>query len=136
MQYASRKYLKFLDADDYLKKDMLEKMYHTAEAGCSDIVICRYGEHCERTGKLRDTDWAYADYFLETRSEFTGVLLKHAGIFQAVAYKALEGTLSEKGWGFPFLGEKLMDSQFCKQVIWVDRYFEQYKGGRRTGGWF
>ena len=100
MQYASGQYLAFLDADDYFKEDMLEKMYQAAESGCSDIVICRYREHCERTGKLRDMDWAYADYFLEGRSEFTGALLKYAGIFQAA-----------KGWAW----DKLFKTSFVKQ---------------------
>lgn len=114
MQYASGQYLAFLDADDYFKEDMLEKMYHTAESDCSDIVICRYMEYCEKTGKLRETDWAYADYFLEGRKEFTGTLLKYAGIFQAA-----------KGWAW----DKLFKTGFVKQSGYTFPEFRSSEDG-------
>lgn len=36
------KYTLFLDADDYIESDMLEKMYEKAETMCADITICAY----------------------------------------------------------------------------------------------
>ncbi len=100
MEYATGEYLSFLDADDYFKEDMLEKMYQNAMQSSSDIVICRYAEYCENTGKTKNVDWTYADSFLETKTEFSGSLLKHAGIFQVT-----------KGWTW----DKLFRTEFVEQ---------------------
>lgn len=42
IKYIRGKYTLFLDADDYLEKNMLERMYYEAERKLADIVICAY----------------------------------------------------------------------------------------------
>ena len=40
LKYAKGKYISFVDSDDWLTKDALEKMYNKAVENDSDIVIC------------------------------------------------------------------------------------------------
>lgn len=42
IQMAKGKYISFVDADDYIKSNMLEKMIIRAEQNNSDIVMCKY----------------------------------------------------------------------------------------------
>lgn len=104
MKYAVGKYLSFLDSDDYFEPDMLEKMYNKAEDLHSDIVICRYAEHCEKSGKTTLKDCSFEDLFFNERvfgekECFQGALLNCAGIFQVT-----------KGWAW----DKLFRTEFVK----------------------
>ena len=40
LKYATGEYVTFVDSDDYLEKDMYEKMYYKASKGDYDIVTC------------------------------------------------------------------------------------------------
>ena len=40
LKYASGEYIAFVDSDDYVSKDMFEKMYNKAISGNFDLVIC------------------------------------------------------------------------------------------------
>lgn len=42
IKYIKGKYTIFLDSDDYMERDMLEKMYRKAEKNNLDIIICEY----------------------------------------------------------------------------------------------
>lgn len=44
MTHAKGEYILFLDPDDYLELDMLEKLYKKAIKSNSDVVICGYNE--------------------------------------------------------------------------------------------
>lgn len=49
MPYAKGEYIAFLDADDYIEKDMYQKMYEIAKKENSDMVECDfYWEYPER----------------------------------------------------------------------------------------
>ena len=48
IQKAKGQYLLFVDSDDYIDKEMLEKMYNNAIENNSDIVVCDYVEEYER----------------------------------------------------------------------------------------
>lgn len=49
----SKKYTIFFDGDDYIDKDMLQKMYFNAEKNKADIVICGYEKIYETKEKIR-----------------------------------------------------------------------------------
>ncbi len=100
MEYATGKYLSFLDADDYFKHDMLEKMYQRAEKSRADIVICRYIEYNEQLKKVMPMDWAFIDSFFIDKEEFSGNSLKNAGVFQIT-----------RGWAW----DKLFRTDFVNQ---------------------
>lgn len=82
MRYAVGKYLAFLDSDDYYEPDMLEKMFRQAEENQSEVVICRYREHCEASGEVRMLNWSFEDLFFDQKACFNGESLNCAGIFQ------------------------------------------------------
>lgn len=42
IKYATGEYLSFVDADDYVHKDMLQKMYQKAKKNNLDIVVCDF----------------------------------------------------------------------------------------------
>ncbi len=44
VENAKGEFLSFIDSDDYIKEDMLEKMYDKAQEEKSDIVICRFNQ--------------------------------------------------------------------------------------------
>lgn len=45
---ATGEFITFVDSDDYIDKEMLEKMYNNAIENNSDIVVCDYVEEYER----------------------------------------------------------------------------------------
>ena len=100
MKYATGKYLAFLDSDDYFETDMLEKMFQKAEKNNSDIVICRYVEHCEDSGEVRKLNWSFEELFFVQKEVFSGASLNCAGIFQIA-----------KGWAW----DKLFRTDFVKK---------------------
>lgn len=100
MKYATGKYLSFLDSDDYFEPDMLERMYEKAEKNRADIVICRYAEHCEKTGTVGLMNWSFEDLFFDEKENFSGTTLNCAGIFQIT-----------KGWAW----DKLFRTEFVKE---------------------
>ena len=51
MAYANGKYLYFLDSDDFIKPDALEKMFCQAETDLADICVCGGKNYFEDIGK-------------------------------------------------------------------------------------
>lgn len=105
MEYASGKYLSFLDADDYYAPDMIEKMVQKAEENSADIVICRYEQFYEKEGETGQPDWSFEELFLNgkgafSKDAFAGKNLNCAGIFQIT-----------KGWAW----DKLFRTDFVKR---------------------
>ncbi|WP_290148085.1 glycosyltransferase family 2 protein [uncultured Dubosiella sp.] len=54
LEYAKGNYILFIDSDDYIRNNMVEKMVKAMEANALDIVVCEYervnekGEYIER----------------------------------------------------------------------------------------
>ena len=52
IKLSTGKYLAFVDSDDYIEDDMLEKLYDQIINDCSDIVICNYKEVYENSAEV------------------------------------------------------------------------------------
>lgn len=70
---STGKYLSFIDADDYIAKDMLQTLYEEAEKTNSDMVMCNY--YIDSDKKLYPAAMKYDDMYA-TQSEVRNGLLK------------------------------------------------------------
>jgi len=58
---SSGEYIQFLDSDDYIEKDMIEKMYKKAVSGNFDIVVCDYFTNKNEREKIHKQDFSSFD---------------------------------------------------------------------------
>lgn len=56
IEYAKGEYIEFVDSDDILQIDAVEKMYNSAKKHNSDLVVCGMERIDDETGKLITTD--------------------------------------------------------------------------------
>lgn len=52
---STGKYLMFIDGDDFIDKEMVEKMYHTIIKDGTDMVLCNY-EYVDNAGEVVDRE--------------------------------------------------------------------------------
>lgn len=57
MSEAKGKYYAFMDADDFVEPDMLKKMWESAEANESDIVVCGVEVYQQEDGCTKPAPW-------------------------------------------------------------------------------
>lgn len=57
IQVANGKYLVFVDSDDYVKNNMIERLYHKLIEDNSDMVICNYVEVDENGSDTQSTKY-------------------------------------------------------------------------------
>ena len=55
---AHGKYITFVDSDDFLVENALEKMYQVAEKNSAQVVQCNYQFYHEKEGRLEPFDYA------------------------------------------------------------------------------
>ena len=110
MKKASGKYIAFVDADDLLHTQYLEKLYQAAEAEQADVAVGGYEKFDDQTGAVTysrlPSDW------METF---------HAGIRHVFIYspwgKLIRRDLMERcGLSFS-AGEQLEDGPFCCELF-------------------
>lgn len=125
-QYVTGKYLTYIDADDYILKDYLEKLYNCAENEKADLVICSY-EKFKNDGTIiltRDTrDWEV---------EFDDQL-KHVFQYSPCAKLYLSKMLLDNNIRFGE-GERMEDGPFgiitssiAKKVVVLDYFGYKYR---------
>lgn len=54
---STGEYIAFVDSDDYIREDMIDKMVSRCEETESDLVICNYTKVSEKEDKIRENDY-------------------------------------------------------------------------------
>lgn len=54
LERAKGQYIMFIDSDDYIEKQMVEKMLQCAQKNKSDIVVCNIMDEYEKTGTAKE----------------------------------------------------------------------------------
>ena len=57
---AQGEFISFVDADDFIKKDMLEKLYNKSVNGNLDLVMCKVSSFDNETHVIDDNLWYYS----------------------------------------------------------------------------
>ena len=86
--YATGEYLAFVDADDFVEKDFLEKGYRRAMESDADIVQFDYVYYTERLGKVasgRRAGVRYAEHVIYEEPLFVYPLLFYGNRFEIMA---------------------------------------------------
>lgn len=76
MEAAIGKYIIFLDSDDIYEKNMLEKLYQTAESCDLDVIVCRSDKFDSDTGKFTDNAGSVKHYLLPEQKVFSSLDIK------------------------------------------------------------
>lgn len=74
LEIAKGKYITFVDSDDYLKDDMLEKLYKLSESKNAELTICNI-KNTNNDLKLNDRTDRYQKYYDSISSSKTFTLL-------------------------------------------------------------
>lgn len=83
MRHATGKYLLFLDADDYFKPTLLEKMYSYAEANNLQVTVCQYDTYREDIASIVPRSFSEVEAMIpEGKDVFSAIDLQGNGIFQ------------------------------------------------------
>lgn len=106
MKCATGKYLLFLDSDDFVESDMLEKLYLRAEQDSLDITLCHAYYIDDRSGEGFEADSSKRDsFFPKDVRVFAGTDMECAGIFQSTvgwAWDKLFRTDFVRAMGYEF----------------------------------
>lgn len=120
LEHAKGKYVFFLDSDDFLHPDALEKLYNTAEADNADVVIAK-------TNVFADDD----DDELKTRAAGHAVYLSFTAFscFQVTSDNLIESIskISCVAWGKLFLRSFLETNNLRfiqKNIVHEDNGFQ------------
>ncbi len=89
---AQGEYLAFVDGDDYVTKDMYEKMYQKAKSGNFDIVVCDLNYVYEDGKKVRVSS--------KIENDTTNIKKTYVNMYPCVWNKIYKKTLFDKGIEF------------------------------------
>ena len=57
---ARGEYIAFVDSDDFIKEDMLEKLYFSCKKNNLDLAMCKVASYDELSNKINDSLWYYS----------------------------------------------------------------------------
>ncbi|MCC7554091.1 MAG: glycosyltransferase [Methanobacteriaceae archaeon] len=60
IKLSKGEYIGFVDADDFIKKDMFEKLYNKAYKNDLDLLICKTSTYDEKTKEIDDDNWYHS----------------------------------------------------------------------------
>lgn len=122
LQFATGKYIGYVDSDDYVETDMFLKLYEKAEKENSDVVICNYYNVNENYEIIKGTEEQrpYADNKINA-------LLSTKAVWNKIYRKdlILNETFRSKIWyeDFDFTTKVLVKAD---KIDYVDEYLYNY----------
>ena len=71
LKTAKGEFLSFVDADDFIEPDMLEKAYYVAEEQCAEIVHFRSDMYDDVSGKFIESPWTLREWEMPKTRPFS-----------------------------------------------------------------
>ncbi len=122
LKYAQGEFVLYVDSDDWVSNDMLEKMYMTAVRDNSDIVVCRSYMVCddnleEMDKEVLSTD-LYKRYILNRPSAACKLVKKEILLYPELAFF--------EGHHYEDIAEVPAFALYAKNISFIDDYLYFY----------
>ncbi len=120
LRYVSADYIAFVDADDWLEKDYLEKLYRPVETYQCDVVAC--GAILDSSDQLtyfseRERDAGSEEYFSAAAKDVKKLLFRYRILGETVWGKVIRrGLFRERKMVFP-------EGLFYEDVYWMPQLY-------------
>ncbi len=139
---AQGEYIAFVDSDDFIEAEMLEKLYSKAKNNSLDIAMCKIATYNNQTGEIKDNVWYY---MLGVFRDFEKDIFSHKDTKEftcniaVTPYNKIYKTslLKENNIRFPegliFEDEKFFFDAYlrAKRVSIVDEFLYYYRVSRK-----
>lgn len=121
IQMASGEFITFIDSDDYVELNMLEKLYNIAKSENSDIVLCNYVEeysnkNIEKKSLYIEADNINKSYILCVAGPCSKII--NSDIFKKNDIKFLEGNIYEDLAIIPTLALYSNKISYCNEILY------------------
>lgn len=89
-------YIAFMDADDYIENDYIEKLYFKAKEDDYDIVVCGFKRIDDETGKIFSTEMnSFGNLVIEKDKNFEEVISVNTSLWNKLYKKELFNNLPD-----------------------------------------
>lgn len=140
LQQAGGKYVAFVDADDWLDKQYLEKMYHKAQETEADIVRGLFKQYNQQTGECAKCDELYSDYAANKKPPVNAPQRFQAGIDDSQVWGKLvrRDFLDREKINFYVSGIaedvsfEILLYMFAGKIVFISEYLYNYRVGRKS----
>lgn len=121
IQMSSGEFITFIDSDDYIELNMLEKLYNIAKSDNSDIVLCDYVEeysnkNIEKKSLYIEADNINKSYILCVAGPCSKII--NSNIFKKNDIKFLEGNIYEDLAVIPALALYSNKISYCNEILY------------------
>lgn len=121
IKMASGEFITFVDSDDYIELNMLEKLYNIAKLENSDIVLCDYIEeygdkNIEKKSLYIDSDNINKSYILCVAGPCSKII--KTDLFKNNNIKFLENNIYEDLAIIPSLALYSKNISYCEEILY------------------
>lgn len=131
LREAAGKYIIWVDSDDYIKKDMIEKLYYLIKKNDADMSICNYIKGSDRDYKFQDgngselifdgkqgLDYLYKDNHFSFIMAASWCKLIKKSLYEGLEYP--NGKLFEDIYMSHYLIQR------CQKIVFIDQIMYYY----------
>ena len=120
-------YIAFVDSDDFIKEDMLEKLYNSCINNNLDMVMCKVASFNELTNEINDSLWYYS---LGVFNDFEKTVFSHKDTINFTC--EISVTPYNKLYKSSLI--KKFDIKFAENLIFEDEvfFYDVYLKARRV----